>query len=48
MLDGKDGHFCTIKIYILMLNLGDLMDYLLNISLLKHNYPKNKFPTIDS
>ena len=34
VLDGKDGHFCPIKIYILMLNLGDLMDFLLNISLI--------------
>ena len=33
VLDGKDVHFCPIKIYILMFNLGDLMDFLLNMSL---------------
>ena len=34
VLDGKYGHFCPIKIYILMLNLGDLMDFLLNMSII--------------
>ena len=33
VLDGKYGYFYPIKLYILMLNLGYLMDFLLNMSL---------------
>ena len=31
-LDGKYEHFFWVKIYVLMVNLGNLMDYFLNTS----------------